>query len=229
MSLLGGEGINSDPCETLLKSVRKNLIPPLPLHKEGMFFPDFTFLSRSSQWNSRKTLENLHLFLKLASIVLIKENSTQLRPQLLSNNCPISILTSFYRRIAWAGVLRSSSAPQGITPSFVLSQRGWPSWGCCYWDSRDWVFASLGILSWVILMEGRGAYHRTYIGQGSESKWDSPQKAKGGKNNGGSKLWGRTSKVKREELCSVLENISRFPDRVNMVTSLWSLCAFKNY
>lgn len=45
-------------------------------------------------------LESLHLPLKLASVILTKENPTQLGPQLLSNNCPISSLTSFYRRIA---------------------------------------------------------------------------------------------------------------------------------
>lgn len=50
-----------------------------------------------------QVLENLHLPIKLASIILIKESPTQLGPQLLSNNCPISSLTSFYHRIAWAG------------------------------------------------------------------------------------------------------------------------------
>lgn len=34
MPLLGGQGINTDPWEILLKSVRKNLIPPLPLHRD---------------------------------------------------------------------------------------------------------------------------------------------------------------------------------------------------
>lgn len=58
-------------------------------------------------------LESFHLLLKWAFVISVlkkekekkrkRKKTPQLDPQLLSNNCPVSILTSFYFKIAQAG------------------------------------------------------------------------------------------------------------------------------